>query len=598
MHQEIAPDRDAYVAGRDLVQHFHLAESSAEPKSARIWGGVPARNPGFTGRESLLAAVGDALASGERAVVQALHGVGGVGKTQLATEFVHRHAAEYDIVWWLNSENATLLGEQFAALAAGLSCAPADAPLDQVRRAVLTELHDRDRWLLVFDNAEKPEDIVGWLPGGSGHVLITSRAHAWHEVAAPVDVDVMDRAESVALLLGRVPGLSEDNAYAVADAVGDLPLAVAQAADFMADTGMSAGEYAGLLRTRAVDLLREGCPAAYPTPLTAVIQLAFGRLRESDPSSAALAGICAFLAPEPVPSEWFPRAVAHLPDPLGEQAADAIAWRQVIARLQESSLVRVNPDGLLMHRLTQAIIREHLSREESARVRNAATKTLTDNRPDDEKLPANWPAWARMLPHLQALDPANSDDPDLRNLATDGALYLFRRGDARAAADLARYLYDRWRAKLGEDHLDTLSSANNLALALWELGELRAARELDEDTLARRRRLLGVDHSDTLKSASNLARDLHVLGEFWAARELYVDTLARYRRVLGVDHLDTLVTAHNLALVRYALGELRAVRAMYEDTLARYRRVLGVDHPDTQESARNLDEVLRELGEG
>ena len=144
--------------------------------ASAVWGSVPARNPGFTGRAKLLEEVRKQLLGGDRAVVQALHGMGGVGKTQLAIEYTHRFAAEYDLVWWIAAEQSGLIAEQFAVLAAELGCALPGADLEAVRRAVLAELHGRDRWLLVFDNAEDPEDLAHWLPGGGGHVLITSRA--------------------------------------------------------------------------------------------------------------------------------------------------------------------------------------------------------------------------------------------------------------------------------------------------------------------------------------------------------------------------------------------------------------------------------------
>ncbi len=72
-----------------------------------------------------------------------------------------------------------------------------------VRAAVLAELRDKGRWLLVFDNAQTPAGIRPWLPGGGGHVLITSRERGWAEIAAPVEVDVLARSESVTLLTGR-----------------------------------------------------------------------------------------------------------------------------------------------------------------------------------------------------------------------------------------------------------------------------------------------------------------------------------------------------------------------------------------------------------
>ena len=130
----------------------------------RVWN-IPARNPGFTGRDGLLAAVRERLLAGDRAVVQALHGMGGVGKTQLAAEYAHRFAGAYDLAWWVNSEQAGLIGDQFAALGAALGCVQPGAGIEAVRAAVLAELRERGRWLLVFDNAEDPADVTAVAAG-------------------------------------------------------------------------------------------------------------------------------------------------------------------------------------------------------------------------------------------------------------------------------------------------------------------------------------------------------------------------------------------------------------------------------------------------
>ena len=193
-------------------------------------------------------------------------------------------------------------------------------------------LREWDRWLLVFDNAESPEDIAGWLPGGDGHVLVTSRAHGWDEIAVPVEVDVLARAESVAILRGRVRALPAADADRIAEAMADLPLAIVQAAVYMADTGIPAEEYTGLLTERTAEILAEGRPYSHPQSLAVVTQLALDRLRGEDPAAAELAGICAFFAPEPIPADWFIKAAAQLPDPLGRWAADPVAWRRVLTR--------------------------------------------------------------------------------------------------------------------------------------------------------------------------------------------------------------------------------------------------------------------------
>jgi transcriptional regulator with XRE-family HTH domain len=243
------PARSLFVAaavGRVRAAEVLAAMPGAAPG---VWN-IPARNPGFTGRDGLLAQLRDRLLAGGAAVVQAMHGMGGVGKTQLAAEYAHRFAASYELAWWIDAEQGGLIGDQVLALGSALGCVPAGAGTGVARAVVLAKLRKRGRWLLVFDNAETPAELAPWLPGGNGHVLITSREPGWAELAAPVAVDVLARAESVALLQHRIAGLTEADADRLAAGLGDLPLALAQAAAFMAATGTPAGEYLELLQAR------------------------------------------------------------------------------------------------------------------------------------------------------------------------------------------------------------------------------------------------------------------------------------------------------------------------------------------------------------
>jgi hypothetical protein len=128
-------------------------------------------------------------------------------------------------------------------------------------------------------------------------------------------------------------------------------------------------------------------------------------------------------------------------------------------------------------------------------------------------------------------------------------------------------------------------------------GEHQAARELGEDTLARRRRVLGEDHPDTLTSANGLAISLRAVGEYQAARELAEDILARRRRVLGEDHPDTLYAAFSLVGTLTQLGEYHAARELNDDIIARRRRLFGDQHPETM-MATSFDLILRGLDLG
>jgi hypothetical protein len=563
----------------------------------RVWN-IPARNPGFTGRDGLLAAVRERLLAGDKAVVRAFQGMGGVGKTQLAIEYAHRFADDYDLAWWVNSEQAGLIGDQFAALGAALGCVEAGSGVEVVRAAVLGELRERGRWLLVFDNAEKPADIAGWLPGGGGHVLITSRERTWAEIAAPVEVDVLSRDESVALLRDRIAGLGAAGADRLADQLGDLPLAVAQAAGFMAETGTSAAQYLDLLRTRAGKLLNQAAPgSSYPRSLAAATRLVADRLDGEDPAAAQLASVCAFLAPEPVPEDLFTGTLGELPGELAARAADPLGWRQTLAHLARQSLARIDQRGLVMHRLTQAILRDRLAPQQESATRACSEAILAAANPGDPPNPVTWPRWAQLMPHLLVADLAATGNQGLRRMACNACWYLLARGDTRTAHDLAAALRQHWRDRLGDDDENSLTVVGYLAWALRDMGHYAEARELNEDTLARRHRVLGEDHPDTLASANNLGNDLRNLGEHQAARELDEDTLARLRRVLGEDYPDTLRSASYLAVDLRNLGEHQAAREQDEDTLARRHRVLGEDHPNTLASANSLAADLRNLGE-
>jgi hypothetical protein len=171
-------------------------------------------------------------------------------------------------------------------LATELRWASGDTTPELVRRAVVKELHDRARWLLVFDGAGRPADVAPWLPGGSGQVLITSSAHGWEDLAVPAPVGVFTRTESKTLLQSRVDSLVDADADKVAAEVGDLPLAVAQAAGYMTSTGTPADQYVRLLRDHPVTMLELSKPWQYARSLAAAALLSFEQMLSEDPAAA------------------------------------------------------------------------------------------------------------------------------------------------------------------------------------------------------------------------------------------------------------------------------------------------------------------------
>lgn len=556
-----------------------------------IWNVEP-RNPDFTGRESVLTELSARLTAGGAAVVQALRGIGGVGKTQIAVEYAHRMARAYDIVWWINAEDPALIGEQLAALAQQLRLTEAGTDTATAVALVKSHLRVRDRWLLVFDNAEERIALRNWLPGGLGHVIITSRAGGWEHIAGSVRIDVMTRSEAIGLLLAHQPDISQDAANRLAEALGDLPLALSQAGGFLSETGTAVESYLRLLDQRADAILNEGLAGDYPRSLAAAVRLSFEQLVRTDSLAAEVIRLCSFLAPETVPIPWLRGCVDH------PGADDDLALRRSIAAAVRLGLATsTTSEGIRIHRLLQNVLRAQTPESERADMRVAARNVLLANHPGDPEDPQKWAEWGKMVPHLLAVNPANHAGEELRRLSCEACWYLIERGDAHAAERLARDLREQWIEDQGPDDVHVLWVSRAMGRALRELGQYEQARVLYEDTLARYRTVLGEDNPFTLRLAHGHAINLRLLGRYREARELQEATLQRYRTAIGVDDSSTLHSANHLGVDLLMLGEYDKARALHEDTLERYRRVLGPNHPDTLRCANHLAVDLRALGQ-
>jgi hypothetical protein len=321
------------------------------------------RNPNFTGRDALLDELHAKLIDG-RIALTAVRGMAGVGKTQLALEYAYRHAGDFDLVWWLRAEEPATLLEDYAALAEPLGMGKAgEAELAALAEAVRQALTRRDRWLLVFDNATGPDDLTSHLPkAGIGRVLITSRNPSW-PLALPLDVPVLSRDAAIEFLLEQTDHNDRNAADTVAHELGDLPLALAQAAAYMTETGVGLAGYADLFRKARQELWGdEKPPVGYPATVGAT--MATDRLRAKEPLAVDLLSLCAFLAPEAVPRRLLTEHHSSLPEELGAAVAEPLCMNRLVAALRRYSLVEVTGEALSFHRLIQAAARDALGPEE------------------------------------------------------------------------------------------------------------------------------------------------------------------------------------------------------------------------------------------
>ena len=563
---------------------------------ARVWN-VPARIPTFVGRTRELYSLGEALASpGSIAVVQALHGIGGIGTTTVALEYVHRNARDYDVAWWVRAEAAETIPGSLARLAQALDLADENDGIVFAVNRLQAELRERDRWLLVFDNAERSHELEHLLPKGRGRTLITSRSSDWQRPAAPVGIDVFTRSESISLLQAGERAVSTRDADRIAGELGDLPLAIAQAASLLSDTGMSPESYLQVLSSQPRSLL-----GAFPRSISGSWSVAFDQVRSESPVAWQLLTLLAWMAPEAVPLEVVSGTSSVLPEPLRD--ASRLDMAGAVRLLRRRGLVLVEDDGLVLHRIPAALLREQTGDDRGAgdewpSIAVRLLKASLDHRSQRDFSP--WSAWRLLLPHVLWVVDRFADLTSVQRevawLLTNAGMYLHVRGEPRQAEVLLEKAYRFHLEIFGIDDPATLSAAGNLGVARRSLGLYEAARELDEETLARSRAMLGTDHPDTMRAAHNLAMDLRAMGDHERARDLDAQTLSARQMILGEDHPETLNSASALATDLRNLNNFESARRLDTDTLARTRRVAGDDHPATLEVARRLATTLRATG--
>ena len=312
---------------------------------------LPSRNLNFSGRDGQLLTLHDNLHAGLTAVVlptAAVHGLGGVGKTQLVLEYAHRFASDYDVVWWISAEQPTSAAAALAELARRLGI-PEAANQDEMVAGLFDLLRDQARWLLVYDNAESPAQLSGLLPpGGRGHVLVTSRWSAWGAQASPLELDVLVRAESIEFLRRRTGTRDDQGLAALAELVGDLPLALEEAAAYLEETRESLDDYLELIRGRSRELFGLDDPPGGSDSdsdrrrVATVWSVSLDRVHAQAPAAEALLRLCAFLAAD-VPRDLPARHPDVLPEDLAAMARDRLAYNRALAAIGRYSLAAVSP---------------------------------------------------------------------------------------------------------------------------------------------------------------------------------------------------------------------------------------------------------------
>jgi tetratricopeptide (TPR) repeat protein len=567
---------------------------------------LPLRNPNFTGRESYLTALREQLASGRAAALtQAISGLGGVGKTQLALEYAFRHAGDYGLIWWLRAEEPAGLAAGCAELARKLDLPEQDATEQAVViEAVRAYLEQHGGWLLVFDNAAEPADLRAVRPGGdTGHVLLTSRNPNWGAVAESLAVEVLPRDESVAFLLKRTKQKDQAAADALADALGDLPLALEHAAAYVTTSGTTMAHYLELFRTRRAELLAKAQPPdEYEATVATTWSVSIDRVPKESPAAADLLNFLAHLGPDAFPKDVLVAGAEFLPEPLAATVRDPLSLDDALAALRRYSLLDVADDAFSVHRLVQAVVRDALGDKSAKTWTAAAVEVVNDAFPYDVLYdPGNWPTCSGLLPHgLAAAEHAERLEVALERtgrLLNQIGLYLKTRADLAQARSVFERAVRVGEATYGPDHPNVAIRVNNLGDVLQDLDDLPGARAHFERALRIDEAAYGPDHPEVATDVNNLGLVLRSLGDLPGARAHLERALRIWEANLGPDHPQVATGVNNLGLVLQDLGDLPVARAHFERALRIDEAAYGPDHPDVARDVNNLGLVLQDLGD-
>ncbi|MFD0133487.1 FxSxx-COOH system tetratricopeptide repeat protein [Streptomyces sp. NPDC127159] len=577
-----------------------------------VWGGVPRRNTRFTGRESLLNDAYHLLQSADAgAGVVALHGMSGVGKTQLAAEYVYRFGSEYDVVWWVNAEKRVSYRRYLAELAPKLGLATGQEYGERLRavRDSLRRGYPYSRWLLVLDGADEPDQIWDLVPTGPGHVLITSRNPEWTEHNSRLlEVPVYERYESVAFIRRRAPRLSDAEADQLAEALEDLPLLLDQTAGWLNDSDLSVDDYIALLEG-GIDQDVVKVSADFPLAFQTAWSILLNKLRETVPESVDLLRLCTFFAPGFIPV----RLLKEMPhDELPEQVAgllnDPLLWNKAINQLRQYSVVRLEShdttsddaaasgESLYLHRMVHQIVGKDMPAEDHKEFIEVVRQALASADPRRPTDPDLWPVYAEIVPHLKYADVLNSTDANIQRLVFNCLRYMFFSGEYAAGIKLGERALEAWRSLLGETHPRIWELTYHYANLLRSVGEYGRTEAIERAAVEHLREERGPQDLEHLRAAGGLAADLRGLGRYDEALELSQSLLTAYRELLGEQDSRTLNAQNNVAATLVLLGRFEEALEVDRRTMEARRALLRARHPWTLYSETSYALDLRLLG--
>ena len=567
---------------------------------------------GFSGRDEELATLRAALKNdGAIAVV---HGIGGMGKSSIAREYGWRNREHYSVVWWLNAQTEDGIIDGLLRLGT-MFVQGLDRLTDRriaAERVINSVLGGFEKpVLLVFDNLEDEGLMRAWLPRTGARALATSRDTAWSSgiFAVPLASWALETAVEYLLETSGRADLSYDDARAIAQAVGALPLALAHAAASLRSARrVSPQRYLERISERLHNAPRG---AEYPHSVFATFGTAIAQAEEQAAGAAATLCFAASFAPHAIPDELFRQASEHYPAGLQPMLPDGVAidlhsavagelrLDEALGALDRLSLLTFaqTSQTYSMHRLVQ-LAAQDLEGESARAWRECAVSVAAGAFPEKSDI-ATWPQCERLLPHARAaLDGLANDSAFLPagGLAYRCASYLWQRGEYATSELVAKRGLTIQERVLGPDHPDVARSLYNLGMVYWQQGRYAEAESVYLRELAIEETELGPSHPDLARTLNGLANVYHDQARNAEAESLYARVLAIWETALGPDHPLVAIGLNNLANVYHTQGRYAEAEPLHRRALAICEEALGPEDPFIAFSLTNLASLYQDQG--
>ncbi|WP_165423853.1 FxSxx-COOH system tetratricopeptide repeat protein [Ktedonosporobacter rubrisoli] len=579
------------------------------------------QNAFFTDRETILEAVSSSFtfAQTRQPRILTLNGLGGIGKTQIALEYLHRTSHLYRSIVWLNSSSRETLSTEVSNLAEKLGLPERDhADEGQLFAAVKDWLQNQTSWLLVLDHLDDLALIDLIVPSqGSGHVILTTHIQTLGEITSMIPITQLDIDASVLFLLKRsgiirgktplaqTPPEAIEQARAIAQALDGFPLALDQAGAYLEETGCGLNNYLTLLQQERVTLLsRRGRIVStqnHPESVTITLTLAIEKVIQQRPTNLQLLRLLAFLQPEAIPYELLVDGAAELNEPLRSLAAQPLALNEALADLHSYSLLHYLADTTILRirRIIQAVLIDALPRRQQRQWASQVIRMV--NRVFPEVHFAVRAKCERYLPQAQhcasLITRYQLSSKEAGQLLERLGFYCYQKACYQEAE---KYLSQA--LQLQEQHhraeaQEIASTLNALGLLYHRQARYQEAESVHLRALELREQVLGPTHPQTAESLYNLAVLYGSLGQYQQAEQFYQRVLSIDEQTNGPEHPGTAKTLNNLGLIYMQQGKYTQAETAYKRALAIYERTLPPNDPDLTYPLNGLGALAEKHGD-